>query len=112
MLRSEPARSVTPFFITFERGRFVSKISHAVPGRGELFPRLEAREADATLIPVHHIDAYLIEHPDIKLAPSGYFLPVGFDTASSDWRAAAVPQINSATGGQWSSKTVTRLTGG
>jgi ABC-type amino acid transport substrate-binding protein len=65
--------------MTFEHGRFVSKISHVVPGRGELFPRLEAGEADATLIPVHRFDAYLIEHPDTKLASSGYFLPVGFN---------------------------------
>jgi ABC-type amino acid transport substrate-binding protein len=65
--------------MTFEHGRFVSKISHVVPGRGELFPRLEAGEADATLIPVHRFDAYVIEHPDTKLAPSGYVLPVGFN---------------------------------
>ena len=57
----------------------VSKISHVVPGRGQLFPRLEAGEADATLIPVHRFDAYLIEHTDSKLAPSGYYLPVGFN---------------------------------
>jgi hypothetical protein len=44
-----------------------------------LFPRLEAGEADATLVPVHRFDAYRIEHPDTKLAPSGYFLPVGFN---------------------------------
>jgi ABC-type amino acid transport substrate-binding protein len=65
--------------MTFERGRFVSKLSHVVPGRGELFPRLEAGEADATLIPVHRFDAYLIEHPDSKLVSSGYYLPVGFN---------------------------------
>jgi len=65
--------------MTFEHGRFVSKISHVVPGRGQLFPRLEAGEADATLIPVHRFDAYLIEHTDSKLAPSGYYLPVGFN---------------------------------
>jgi ABC-type amino acid transport substrate-binding protein len=65
--------------MTFEHGRFVSKISHVVPGRGELFPRLEAGEADATLVPVHRFDAYRIEHPDTKLAPSGYFLRVGFN---------------------------------
>jgi ABC-type amino acid transport substrate-binding protein len=65
--------------MTSEHGRFVSKISHVVPGRGELFPRLEAGEADATLVPVHRFDAYRIEHPDTKLAPSGYFLPVGFN---------------------------------
>jgi len=65
--------------MTFEHGRFVSRISHLVPGRGELFPRLEAGEADATLIPVHRFDAYLIEHADSKLAPSGYYLSIGFN---------------------------------
>ena len=65
--------------MTFERGHFVTKISHVVPGRGELFSRLEAGEADATLIPVHRFDAYLIEHPDSKLATSGYYVPVGFN---------------------------------
>lgn len=65
--------------MTFEHGRFASRISHVMPGRAELFPRLEAGEADATLIPVHRFDAYLIEHPDTKLAPSGYVLPVGFN---------------------------------
>jgi len=65
--------------MTFDHGRFVSKISHVVPGRGELFPRLESGEAAATLIPVHRFDAYRIEHPDTKLTPSGYYLPIGFN---------------------------------
>ena len=66
--------------MTFEHGRFVSKISHVVPGRGELFPRLEAGEADATLIPVHRFDAYLDRTSgQPSLLPSGYYLPVGFN---------------------------------
>jgi len=84
--------------MTFEHGRFVSKISHVVPERGELFPRLEAGEADATLIPVHRLDAYLIEHPDSKLAPSGYYLPIGFNMGFVGLASAAqlVEQANAA----------------
>jgi len=47
--------------MTFNHGRLVSHIAHVVPGRGELFPRLESGEADATLIPVHRFDAYRIQ---------------------------------------------------
>ncbi len=65
--------------MTFNHGRLVSQIVHVVPGRGELFPRLESGEADATLIPVHRFDAYRIQHPDTKLTLSGYYLPIGFN---------------------------------
>jgi ABC-type amino acid transport substrate-binding protein len=65
--------------MTFGHGRLVSQVAHVVPGRGELFPRLESGEADATLIPVHRFDAYRIAHPDTKLTLSGYYLPIGFN---------------------------------
>jgi ABC-type amino acid transport substrate-binding protein len=65
--------------MSFDHGRFVSRITHVVPERGELFPRLENGDADATLIPVHRFDAYRIEHPDTKLMPSGFYLPIGFN---------------------------------
>jgi ABC-type amino acid transport substrate-binding protein len=65
--------------MTFNRGHLVSHIAHVVPGRGELFPRLESGEADATVIPVHRFDAYHLQHPDTKLTLSGYYLPIGFN---------------------------------
>jgi ABC-type amino acid transport substrate-binding protein len=65
--------------MTFDHGRLVSHIAHVVPGRGELFPRLESGEADATLIPVHRFDAYRIQHSDTTLTLSGYYLPIGFN---------------------------------
>jgi ABC-type amino acid transport substrate-binding protein len=65
--------------MTFDHGRLVSRIAHVVPGRGELFPRLESGEADATLIPVHRFDAYRIQHSDTTLTLSGYYLPIGFN---------------------------------
>ena len=50
--------------MSFDHGRFVSKIAHVAPGRDQLFVSLEGGEADATLIPVHRFDAYRIAHPD------------------------------------------------
>jgi hypothetical protein len=76
--------------MTFDHGRFISKISHVVPGRGELFPRLESGEATATLIPVHRFDAYRIEHPDTKLTLSGYYLPIGFNMGFVGLASASV----------------------
>jgi len=65
--------------MTFDHGRLISHISHVVPGRGELFPRLESGESEATIVPVHRFDAYRLEHPDTRLTPSGYYLPIGFN---------------------------------
>jgi ABC-type amino acid transport substrate-binding protein len=65
--------------MSFDHGRLIPDITHMVPGRGELLPRLESGEYEATLIPVHRFDAYRIEHPDTKLRPSGYYLPIGFN---------------------------------
>jgi hypothetical protein len=57
----------------------IPDITHVVPGRGELLPRLESGDYEATLIPVHRFDAYRIGHPDTKLRLSGYYLPIGFN---------------------------------
>jgi ABC-type amino acid transport substrate-binding protein len=65
--------------MTVEHGRFIPAVTHMVPGRGELLPRLEAGDYQATLIPIHRFDAYRLDHPDTKLRPSGYYLPVGFN---------------------------------
>ena len=65
--------------MNFDHGRFISSVTHVVPGRGELLPRLESGDYAATLIPVHRFDAYRMEHPDTKLKLSGYYLPVGFN---------------------------------
>ncbi len=65
--------------MTVEHGRFIPDVTHLVPGRGELLPRLESGDYQATLIPIHRFDAYRLDHPDTKLRPSGYYLPVGFN---------------------------------
>ena len=63
----------------FGDGRFVNQITHVVPGRSELLPRLEKGEYDATLVELRRFDAYRAAHPETKLTPSGYFFPTGFN---------------------------------
>lgn len=65
--------------MTFDHGRLISQITHLVPGRGGLLPGLERGDYDATLLAVHRLDAYRIDHPDTKLRPSGYYFPIGFN---------------------------------
>lgn len=63
----------------FDGGRFADQITHVVPGRGELLPRLEKGDYDAVLVPLRRFDAYRAAHPQSKLALSGYYLPIGFN---------------------------------
>ena len=63
----------------FGDGRFVNQITHIVPGRGELLPRLEQGQYDATLVELRRFDAYRATHPGTKLTPSGYYFPIGFN---------------------------------
>jgi len=65
--------------MSFDHGRLISQITHMVPGRGELLPGLERGDYDATLVALHHFDAYRADHPDTKLKPSGYYFPIGFN---------------------------------
>ena len=63
----------------FGGGRLVDQITHVVPGRGELLPRLEQGEYGAALVELRRFDAYRAQHPATKLRPSGYYAPVGFN---------------------------------
>jgi ABC-type amino acid transport substrate-binding protein len=63
----------------FGDGRFADHITHVVPGRDELLPRLEKGDYDATLVALRRFDAYRAEHPKTKLILSGYYLPIGFN---------------------------------
>lgn len=63
----------------FDDGRFANQIAHVIPGRGELLPRLEQGQYDATLVELRRFDAYRAAHPETKLMPSGYYFPIGFN---------------------------------
>jgi ABC-type amino acid transport substrate-binding protein len=84
--------------MSFDHGRLISRITHLVPGRGELLPELEKGEYDATLIPLHRFDAYLIEHPDTGIKPSGYYFRIGFNMGFVGLASAAplIERVNLA----------------
>ena len=63
----------------FGDGRLVDHITHVIAGRGDLLPRLENGEYDATLVELRRFDAYRAAHPETKLTPSGYYFPTGFN---------------------------------
>jgi ABC-type amino acid transport substrate-binding protein len=63
----------------FDNGRFVDQITHVVPGRDELLPRLEKGDYDAALVALRRFDAYRALHPETKLTLSGYYSPIGFN---------------------------------
>ena len=78
--------------MSFDHGRLISRITHLVPGRSELLPKLEKGDYDAALIPLHRFDAYRIERPDTGIKPSGYYFPIGFNMGFVGL-ASAVPLI-------------------
>lgn len=65
--------------MSYRDGALVNHITHLVPGRRELLPRLEQGGFDATLVPLHRFDAYRDAHPQTALKPSGYYHRIGFN---------------------------------
>ncbi len=84
----------------YDEGAYVSHITHLVPGRGELLPRLEKGDFDATMIDLRRFDAWRAEHPDTPLRPSGYYYPVSFNMGfvSLSTEARLIEDVNRALG--------------
>ncbi len=84
--------------MVFDDGRLVNRITHLVPGRSKLLPRMEAGDFDATLIDLRRYDAYRAEHPDTKLKLSGYYHRIGFNMGFVGLSTGAelVAQVNRA----------------
>jgi ABC-type amino acid transport substrate-binding protein len=61
----------------YKDGRYVDRLTHFIPGRDELLPRLERGEFDATLVDLRRFDAYRVEHPESKITPTGYYYSWG-----------------------------------
>jgi ABC-type amino acid transport substrate-binding protein len=63
--------------MTFDKGRLIDDVTHLVPGRDDLLGALDRGDFDATLLDLRRFDAYRAAHPDTRIAPSGYFYPIG-----------------------------------
>jgi ABC-type amino acid transport substrate-binding protein len=60
-------------------GKYVDQITHFIPGRSELFPRMESGEIDATLVELRRFDDYRDRTPGTKLKASSYYHKIGFN---------------------------------
>jgi hypothetical protein len=80
----------------YKSGRYVDRITHFIPGRSELLPRLEQGEFDATLVDLRRFDAYRVQHPGSKITPTGYYyragINMGYVGLASDM--ALIDQVN------------------
>ncbi|MDE5447027.1 transporter substrate-binding domain-containing protein [Bradyrhizobium sp. CSA207] len=63
--------------MNFGSGRLIEDITHVVPGRAGLLGSLDRGEFDATLVDLCRLDAYRAGHPEARLAPTGYYYPLG-----------------------------------
>jgi ABC-type amino acid transport substrate-binding protein len=82
----------------FDGGRLAGRIAHVVPGRGELLPRLEDGDYDATLVELRRFDAYRAANPKTRLVASGYYYRIGFNMGfvGLSTRSALIEQVNQA----------------
>jgi ABC-type amino acid transport substrate-binding protein len=80
----------------FDGGRLIRWITHVVPGRGELVPRLEAADYDAILVELRRFDAYRAANPKTRLAASGYYYRIGFNMGfvGLSTRLALIGRVN------------------
>lgn len=97
-LGTEAATLADAILMLYHHGVLVDHISHLVPGRHELLPRLEKGEYDASLVELRRFDAYRAAHPDTGIRATGYYYRVGFNMGfvGLDHEAALIGQVNDA----------------
>ena len=65
--------------MTYGGGILVDRIEHVAPGQA-IFEKMEQGEYDATLVDLHRLDAHHAHHQGSKLAWSGHYHSIGFNT--------------------------------
>ena len=97
-LGTEAATLADAILMLYDDGAMVDQITHLVPGRNELLPRLEKGEFDATLVDLRRFDAYRAAHPDTKIKVTGYYYRIGFNMGfvGLDTEAGLIAAVNQA----------------
>lgn len=97
-LGTEAATLADAILMLYDEGALVDHITHLVPGRNELLPRLEKGEFDAALVDLRRFDAYRVEHPDTSIRPTGYYYRIGFNMGfvGLDTEAGLIAEVNRA----------------
>ncbi|MBV8575169.1 MAG: transporter substrate-binding domain-containing protein [Acetobacteraceae bacterium] len=85
--------------MTYAANALADRVTHVVPGPG-LFEGLEKGDYDATLVELHHLDAYRSGHPETQLSSSGHYHSIGFNVgfAGLATEAPLIAEVNAAIG--------------
>lgn len=83
-IASEDGTLADAMLMWYGHRRYLRQITHYTPAKsiehgGGLLEHLAKGDFDATLVPMRRYDAYHAEHPDGKVAPSGYYYRIGFN---------------------------------
>jgi hypothetical protein len=97
-LGTEAATLADAVLMLYDNGALVDEITHLVPGRHELLPRLERGEYQASLVELRRFDAYRAAHPATRLQSTGYYYRVGFNIGfvGLEGEAALIAEVNRA----------------
>jgi ABC-type amino acid transport substrate-binding protein len=97
-LGTEAATLADAILMLYDDGALVDRITHLVPGRNELLPRLEKGEFEAALVDLRRLDAYRAEHPDTRIKPTGYYYRIGFNMGfvGLDTEAGLIAEVDRA----------------
>jgi ABC-type amino acid transport substrate-binding protein len=85
--------------MAYDGGALIGQITHVTSNRN-VFESLERGEYDATLVELHRLDAYLLQHPHSGLLSSGHYHSVGFNIGIVGLasEAALISEVNAAIG--------------
>jgi ABC-type amino acid transport substrate-binding protein len=99
-LATESGTLSDAILMNFADGRLVDHVTHLVPGRNQLLPRLESGDFDATLVPLRRFDLYRAEHPDTKLKVASYYDRISFNMGfvALSTETALLDRVNAALG--------------
>jgi ABC-type amino acid transport substrate-binding protein len=99
-LGSEQSTVADTVLMNYGGGKYVDQVTHVIPGRNELLPRLEQGEYEAVMVPLSRFDKYRAEHPATKIRPSGYYYRVGFNLGfvALSTEQNLLDQVNAAIG--------------
>lgn len=97
-LGAEESTLADTILMTYGAGKYAKQVTHVVPGRNELLPRLEAGDYDAVLLPLSRFDVYRAANPATRLKASGYYYRIGFNMgfATLSTENQLLDQVNAA----------------
>jgi ABC-type amino acid transport substrate-binding protein len=85
--------------MSYDGGALIGRVTH-LTSDPDLFESMERGKYDATLVELHRLDAYVMEHPNTRLSSSGHYHSVGFNIGivSLAREPSLMAEVNAAIG--------------